>query len=226
MNVKDRIKGGLIVSCQALENEPMHGSYIMSRFAAAAVEGGAIGIRANTAEDICEIRRTVSVPVIGIVKRDYKDSDIYITPTMREIDEIMSVGAEIIALDATKRARPNGLKLDEFISEIRAKYKDVMLMADISDYEEAVRAETLGFDFVGTTLRGYTEYTKAAVLPDTGFIETLAKKLKVPVIAEGGIGTPEQLRRAIDVGAFCAVVGGAITRPQNITKGFVAALKR
>ncbi len=106
MEILDKIKGGLIVSCQGLENEPMHSSFIMGRFARAACEGGAVGIRANTTSDIHEIKNNVSLPVIGIIKRDYSDSEIYITPTMKEIDELMAEGVDIIALDATLRDRP------------------------------------------------------------------------------------------------------------------------
>ena len=118
MNTLEKIKGGLIVSCQALAHEPMHSSFIMGRFARAAVEGGAVGIRANTKEDIAEIKNNVTVPVIGIVKRDYSDSEIYITPTMKEIEELLTVSPEIIAIDATKRARPAGESLADFVKKI------------------------------------------------------------------------------------------------------------
>ena len=119
-----KLKGGLIVSCQALASEPLHSSYIMSRMAFAAKEGGACGIRSNSPEDIIEIRKTVDLPVIGLHKVDYDDSDIYITPTMKEIDALVATGVEIIALDATNRIRPGGLTLTEFFTEVRAKYPD------------------------------------------------------------------------------------------------------
>jgi N-acylglucosamine-6-phosphate 2-epimerase len=220
----DKIKGGLIVSCQGLENEPMHSSFIMGRFARAAYEGGAVGIRANTTSDIHEIKNNVSLPVIGIIKRDYSDSEIYITPTMKEIDELMAEGVDIIALDATLRDRPKGEKLEEIVKAVREKYK-VLLMADISTFEEAQNAEKLGFDLIGTTLRGYTPYTKGINLPDFDFIKKLSSELKTPIVAEGGINYPEELKKVFDNGAFTAVVGGAITRPQNITKRFVNVLK-
>lgn len=225
MNVKDRIKGGLIVSCQGLENEPMHSSFIMGRFAKAAKEGGAVGIRANTAEDITEIKNNVDLPVIGIVKRVYDGSDVYITPTMKEVDELIGVGVEIIATDATKRARPDGSSLDDFVKAIRAKYPDVLLMADTSDYEEMKKADELGFDFIGTTMRGYTAYTVGVKIPDFDLIKRASETLNAPIIAEGGIWTPEELKCVLDSGAFAAVVGGAITRPQNITRRFVEAIK-
>lgn len=224
MKVLDKLKGGLIVSCQGLDNEPMHSSFIMGRFALAAHEGGAVGIRANTTSDIHEIKNNVSLPIIGIIKRDYSDSEIYITPTMKEIDELMAEGVDIIAIDATLRDRPNGEKLEEIVKKVREKY-NVLLMADISTFEEAQNAEKLGFDLIGTTLRGYTPYTKGTKLPDFKFIKELAENLKTPVVAEGGINTPEELKKVFDCGAFTAVVGGAITRPQNITKRFVDAIK-
>lgn len=220
----NKLKGKLIVSCQGLENEPMHGSYIMGRFAKAAVEGGASGIRANTVSDITEIKKNVNVPLIGIIKQVYDDSKVYITPTMKEVEELVKAGVDIIAIDGTKRIRPNGLTLEKLVKEIKEKYPEQLLMADVSDYDEAVNAEKLGFDFIGTTMRSYTEYTEGIKIPDFEFIGKLSKTLKTPIIAEGGISTPQELKKAIESGAFCAVVGGAITRPQNITRGFVKAI--
>lgn len=133
MNEKvESLKGKLIVSCQALPHEPLHSSFIMGRMALAAKEGGAYGIRANTKEDIAEIQTQVDLPVIGIVKRDYEDSKVYITPTMKEINELMEVRPDIIALDATHSLRPGGRTLDEFYREIRNSYPEQLLMADCS----------------------------------------------------------------------------------------------
>ena len=120
----ESLKGKLIVSCQALPHEPLHSSFIMGRMALAAKEGGAYGIRANTKEDIQEIRHNVDLPVIGIVKRDYADSEVYITPTMKEVDELMEAGPEIIALDATGRLRPEGVALKDFFRQVKEKYPD------------------------------------------------------------------------------------------------------
>lgn len=223
--IKKTIRGGLIVSCQALDNEPMHSSFIMGRFAKAAAEGGAVGIRANTAEDINEIKKNTSLPVIGIVKRDYEGSDVYITPTMKEVDELMAVGVDIMAIDATKRLRPGKVDLCTFVKQIREKYPDVVLMADTSDYDEMIYADKLGFDFVGTTMRGYTDYTKGVKIPDFDLIKRVSGEISAPVIAEGGIWEPQELKRALESGAFAAVVGGAITRPQNITRRFVNILR-
>jgi len=221
-----KIKGGLIVSCQALEDEPLHSSYIMSRMAYAAKLGGAVGIRANSAEDIEAIKKTVDLPVIGIIKKEYSDSDVYITPTMKEIDELVTAGADIIASDATARIRPGGITLEDFYMQIREKYPDILLMADISTFEEGVKAAKLGFDLVGTTLCGYTEYTKDIGLPNYDLLERLTKELEIPVVAEGGIWEPNQLKKVLELNAFVAVVGTAITRPREITKRFVSSITK
>lgn len=221
------LRGKLIVSCQALPNEPLHSSFIMGRMARAAKEGGALGIRANTKEDITEIKKNVDLPVIGIVKRDYEDSEIYITPTMKEVDELMEVKPEIIALDATNRLRPNKLTLDEFYKMVRGKYPNQKLMADCSTLEEAIHADKIGFDFIGTTLVGYTPLSKGYHIEENDFelIREILSKVSNKVIAEGNINTPEKARRVIELGCFSVVVGSIITRPQLITKEFVKALE-
>ena len=227
MNEKiESLKGKLIVSCQALPHEPLHSSFIMGRMALAAKEGGAYGIRANTKEDIAEIQTQVDLPVIGIVKRDYEDSKVYITPTMREINELMEVKPDIIALDATHSLRPGGRTLDEFYREIRNSYPEQLLMADCSTVEEALFADQLGFDFIGTTLVGYTDQSKSLKIESNDFeiIRQIVAKVKHRVIAEGNINTPEKARRVIELGAFSVVVGSIITRPQLITKSFAEAL--
>ena len=134
--ILESIRGKLIVSCQALPEEPLHSPFIMGRMALAALEGGAAGIRANTPEDVTEIRRVVHLPVIGLYKKDYPDSEVYITPTMDEISAMVDCGCEIVAMDATARFRPDGLTLDEVFSEARKKYPDQLFMADCSTLEE------------------------------------------------------------------------------------------
>ena len=228
MNNIESVKGHLIVSCQALPDEPLHSSFIMGRMARAAKWGGAKGIRANTVEDINEIQKEVDLPVIGIIKRVYGDCPVFITPTMKEIDELIE-GAhpEIVALDATCRVRPDGRTLDELYADIRAKYPEQKLMAYCSTLEECLHAAQLGFDFVGTTLVGYTKQSSELKIEENDFeiIRTILSKVKHPVIAEGNINTPEKLKRVLDLGAYCAVVGSAITRPQLITKTFADAIK-
>ena len=218
----------MIVSCQALPHEPLHSSFIMGRMALAAKEGGAAGIRANTKEDIAEIQAQVDLPVIGIVKRDYEDSKVYITPTMKEIEELIEVKPEIIALDATSDLRPGGKTLDGFYREIRAAYPEQLLMADCSTVEEALHADELGFDFIGTTLVGYTEQSRGLKIEadDFAIIREIVAKVRHRVIAEGNINTPEKARRVIELGAFSVVVGSIITRPQLITKSFAEALRQ
>lgn len=220
------LKGKLIVSCQALPEEPLHSSFIMGRMALAAKEGGAYGIRANTKEDIKEIKSQVDLPVIGIVKRNYEGCDVYITPTMKEIDELMEAGPEIIAMDATISKRPGGKSLDDFFYEVKTKYPDQLFMADCSTVEEALHADELGFDFIGTTMVGYTEQSRHLRIEKNDFeiLREIVAKVKHRVIAEGNINTPEKARRVIELGAFSVVVGSIITRPQLITKSFVEAL--
>ena len=223
--ILDAIKGQLIVSCQALPSEPLHSSYIMSRMAYAAYLGGSKGIRANSAEDILEIKKTVDLPVIGIIKIDYEDApDVYITPTMKEVDALVEIGVEVIAMDATKRTRSGQLDLDTFFKAVREKYPDQLFMADCSNIEEGMHAAEIGFDLIGTTMAGYTEYTKGCSLPPYRMIKTLVEQCGKPVIAEGNISTPEQCRHAMDIGVHAVVVGSAITRPLEITKKFKAAL--
>ncbi|MDX8418177.1 MAG: N-acetylmannosamine-6-phosphate 2-epimerase [Absicoccus sp.] len=219
-------KGHLIVSCQALPDEPLHSSFIMGRMALAAYQGGAKGIRANTVEDIKEIQKIVDLPIIGIIKHPYGDNPVFITPTMKEVDALMEVKPAVIALDATCRPRPDGKTLDEMVQEIRAKYPDQKIMADCSTLDEMKHADALGFDFVGTTLVGYTEESKGDHIETNDFelIRNFIAQSDRPVIAEGNIDTPEKARRVLDLGCYSVVVGSIITRPQLITKRFVKAV--
>lgn len=219
--ILNKIKGGLIVSCQALSNEPLYSSYIMSRMAYAAELGGASGIRANTPEDITEIKKSVKLPVIGLYKQIFPDSEVYITPTEAAVDALMESRPDIIAIDATNRLRPYGISLDDFFLKVRKKYPNMLFMGDCSTYEDALHAKLLGFDLVGTTLCGYTKETKGSRLPNFDLMKELSVNLSIPVIAEGGIWTPEQLKEAFGCGVYAAVVGTAITRPMDITRRFV-----
>lgn len=221
-----QLKGKLIVSCQALKDEPLHSSFIMGRMALAAKQGGAAGIRANTKEDILEIKKNVSLPVIGIVKRDYPDSEIYITATMQEVDELMEVRPEIIALDATDRVRPGGISLDMLFQQIKEKYPDQLLMADCATVAEAIHADQLGFDLIGTTMIGYTAASAGddVSAEDFKLLREIVQKVKALVVCEGKIDTPEKAKRALELGAHTVVVGAAITRPHLITKKFVDAI--
>ena len=228
--INDRVnelKGNLIVSCQALEDEPLHSSFIMGRMARAAKLGGASGIRANTVEDILEIRKNVSLPIICIIKKVYADSDVYITPTMSEIDSLMSIAPDIVAFDATDRRRPGQISLDDFYKQVRNKYPEQLFMADCSTIEEAVHADRLGFDFIGTTLVGYTPYSASDRIEADDFriIREILNRVKHPVIAEGHIDMPEKAAKVLELGCFSVVVGGAITRPMLITERYAQAIK-
>ena len=167
---KDRlletIEGRLIVSCQALHDEPLHSPFVMGRMALAAMEGGAAGIRANSPEDVVEIKKTVDLPVIGLYKRSYPDSEVYITATMAEIDAMAASGCDVIAMDATDRIHPGGFSIDALFSQARKAYPHMIFMADCSTFEECIHAAEIGFDLVGTTLRSYTSYTKNVRIPD------------------------------------------------------------
>ncbi|WP_072524797.1 N-acetylmannosamine-6-phosphate 2-epimerase [Clostridium sp. Marseille-P3244] len=222
--ILQHLQGRLIVSCQALDFEPLHSSFIMSRMAYAAELGGAGGIRANTVPDIQAIKKETSLPIIGIIKKDYPDTDVVITTTEREVDALAEEGVDIIAMDATFRTRHDGETLEHLFQRVREKYPRQLFMADCSTYEEGVNAENLGFDIVSTTLCGYTDYTQGRELPDYQTVEKFVKELHCPVIAEGGIWTPEQLRKIMDFGVLAVVIGTAITRPMEITRHFVSAL--
>lgn len=228
MDKFDVIEGKLIVSCQALPDEPLHSPVIMGRMALAAKEGGASGIRANTREDIIEIKRVVDLPIIGIVKKNYEDSHVYITPTMAEVDELVSANVDIIALDATIELRPNNMSLEAFFKLVKEKYPHQKFMADCSTLEEAIEADRLGFDFIGTTLVGYTRYTEGTQIEANDFelIKKILSSVKTPVIAEGNISTPEKARRVLELGCYSVVVGSAITRPQWITKKFIDEMEK
>ncbi|TBL80160.1 N-acetylmannosamine-6-phosphate 2-epimerase [Paenibacillus thalictri] len=223
-NILTLIKRKLVVSCQALPEEPLHSPYIMGRMAYAAYLGGASGIRANSVADIREIKKHVDLPIIGIIKQVYDGSDVFITPIAEQVEDLYREGVGMIAMDATDRIRPDGSTITELFPKLRAMYKDQLFMADCSTYEEAVKAVELGFDTVGTTLSGYTQATRNKSLPDFDLIEQLVKHVSVPVIAEGGISTPEELKRVFDLGVYSAVVGSAITRPMDITKKFIKVL--
>jgi N-acylglucosamine-6-phosphate 2-epimerase len=220
-----RFNGGLIVSCQALEDEPMHGAQIMAAMARAALEGRAAGIRANGPADIAAIRAAVDLPLIGLYKAPISGYKVYITPTVLHACAVAEAGADIIALDATQREHPDGLEAAGLIQLVKQQTKKPVL-ADISTFTEGLAAWQAGADAVSTTLSGYTDYSPQQEVPDFTLLRKLVAELTIPVIAEGRISTPEQAARALDLGAFAVVVGSAITRPQWITRQFTRRISR
>lgn len=220
-----KLKRGLLVSCQAVKGEPLYGYGIMHLFAKAAEAGGASGIRA-LAEEVDSIKATVDIPVIGLTKQCYSDSEIYITPTKKDVDKLLQTKCDVICMDATNRARPNGETLEEVYLYARKHCNGRELMADVSTFEEAQNAEKLGFEYISTTLRGYTDYTKNCVLPDLDFVAQCKNGISnSKIIAEGGYFEASQVEKLSDINPYALVIGSAITRPKMITEYFNNALK-
>ncbi|MDE2852964.1 MAG: N-acetylmannosamine-6-phosphate 2-epimerase [Chloroflexota bacterium] len=215
------VKGRLIVSCQALQDEPLHGAEIMAKMALAAKIGGAAAIRANGPADIRAIKRAVDLPVIGLYKQG--DSGVYITPSFDAAAEIAAAGADVIALDCTDRPRPDGAPVGELLARIHGELRRPSF-ADVSTLDEAKAAVDMGAAMAAPTLSGYTGDSPAQEGPDFELLAQMIEALPISVIAEGRIHRPEQARRALDMGAWAVVVGSAITRPRSITARFAAAL--
>jgi N-acylglucosamine-6-phosphate 2-epimerase len=219
--ILQRLGGGLVVSCQAYGDEPMNDAETMTKVALSAVAGRAVAIRAQGISHLERMRPQLDVPLIGLWK-DGADG-VFITPTLEHARAVAATGAEIVALDGTARPRPDGLSLPETISGLRDTH-DVLVMADVSTFEEGIAAVEAGADAVGTTLSGYTPYTVKTDGPDLDLVGRLAQALDVPVIAEGRIHTPAAAAEAVRRGAHCVVVGTAITHPSSITSWFADAV--
>lgn len=223
----ERIKGKVIVSCQAVPGEPLYveEKSIMYLMARAAKQAGTPAIRTSSIRDVIAIKEETGLPVIGLVKIQYEGFERYITPTMKEVDALVEAGSDVIALDCTEQKRGDGKTISEFISEVRAKYPEAVLMADISTYEEGVNAWKLGMDLVGTTMSGYTPQSPKLDGPDYELVKKLSETIDVPVIGEGRVHNPEQAVDMLKAGAFAVVVGGAITRPLEIAQRFIKAVE-
>ena len=223
----ESLRGGLIVSCQAMPSCSLDDPEIIAALAEAVVAGGAVGIRADAPQNIQAIRKRSKIPIIGIWKRNQKGSGVIITPCLEDVLAVAEAGAEVVALDATFRHWPKKEHLEELVQEAKAR-SSALLMADVSNLAEGVRATQIGFDFVATTLSGYSgEEESQAEEPDLSLIRQF-KQLpdnSIPIIAEGRISTPKQAAEALRAGAFAVVVGTAITRPQVLTEKFCAALE-
>ena len=218
------LQGGLIVSCQANEGNPMYGPYFMGAFAAAAEMGGAVGFRANGPADVSAIRKITQRPIIGIYKQR-ETWPVYITPTLQSARDVVTAGANIVALDATHQARKGGLSPEVLIDQIKREL-GCLVMADIDTLDEGLMAAAAGADIVATTMSGYTHRTRHISHdgPDLILLCELAQRIATPVICEGRIHTPEQLAAAFEAGAFAVVVGTAITNPTEVTKKFMRAI--
>ncbi len=218
----DTLRGALVVSCQAQRHEELHGAHHMVAMARSVVRGGAGAVRAEGPSDIRAIREAVDVPIIGLWKLG--SQGVFITPTLESAREVAESGADIVALDCTLRPRPDGGSYRETIEFLHGL--GVLVMADISTLEEGIQAVAWGADVVSTTLSGYTPYSRQSREPDLELVSELAHEVRVPIFAEGRISSPEQAQEALERGAHCVVVGGAITRPADITAKFADAVGR
>lgn len=224
----DLIRGTIVVSCQATPGEPLYmkDQSIMYLMARAAKQAGAKMIRTSSVRDIVEIKEETGLPVIGLIKREYPGYTGRITMTMREVDECMEAMADIVSIDCTFNERADGLTPGEFLGQVKAKYPNIIIMADCATLEEAVAAYEAGADLVGSTMNGYTPQTRDCKGdPNYELVRQMVAALPCPVIAEGRVHTPEQARKMLEIGAWAVVVGGAITRPLEIANRFMAAVK-
>ena len=217
MNKKEffeQIKGKVIVSCQALPGEPLYveEKSVMYLMARAGKQAGTPAIRTSSIRDVVAIKEETGLPVIGLIKVHYPGFDGFITPTMKEVDALAAVGSG------------DGKTVNAFIAEVRQKYPDAILMADISTYDEGVNAWKQGMDIVGTTMSGYTDYSPKLDEPDYELVRRLSETISVPVIGEGKVHYPDQAVKILEAGAHAVVVGGAITRPLEIASRFMAAV--
>lgn len=224
MNIINRLKGKVVVSVQAMPSEPLYLEKCMVAMMKSVIKGGAGGLRVAGARDVKNAKHLFDVPIIGLTKPDIIPSNwqeiVYITPTLKEVIELVEAGADIIAFDGTMRERPNGAKLEELIKYV--KINNRVSMADISTLEEGINAEKLGANILSTTLSGYTQFSKnRGNGPDFELLKQLVDNTNLPVVLEGRIWEPEEVDKAFELGAHCVVIGSAITRPQLITKRFV-----
>lgn len=224
-DILNRIKGTVVVSVQAMPNEPLYLEQCMIGMMKSVVNGGAGALRLAGARDVKNAKKLFNLPIIGLTKpniipKKYKEL-VYITPNIKDVIELVEAGADVIATDATQRKRPNNEKLQDLIKYIHINKR--LAMADISTLEEGLNAKELGADIISTTLAGYTleSANSPANEPDFELLKQLVEQTQLPVVLEGRIWEPEQVNKAFELGAHCVVIGSAITRPQLITKRFV-----
>ncbi|MBL1210753.1 N-acetylmannosamine-6-phosphate 2-epimerase [Geminocystis sp. GBBB08] len=205
------LKSSLIISCQAPSDSPLHNPNIIAAMGKACINQGAKGLRIDSPSHITAVKQLLpNIPVIGLWKQMGLNSSVYITPRFKDAVAVSEAGADIIAIDATQRSRPNGETMSEIITQIQQKLGKPV-MADIDTLENAIAASNAGADFIGTTLYGYTKETQDLLPPSFEFIEKLIKSIDKPIICEGGVKTPQEVKKALDLGCFSVVVGTAIT---------------
>lgn len=217
--------GGLVVSCQAYPGEPMRSALVMAAIAETVVDAGAAGVRVQGIDDIVAVKARVNTPVIGLIKTP--GNGVFITPTLHDVEAVCKAGADIVAVDGTRRSRPDGAPLRKSIELAHEMGK--MVMADCSSVDDGRFCEANGVDIVGTTLAGYTHEWPEAELhraagPDISLVAKLRQTIVTPIFAEGRIGTPVEARACLEAGAFAVVVGSAITHPGRITQRFLQSL--
>jgi N-acylglucosamine-6-phosphate 2-epimerase len=225
---EELVPRGVIVSCQLEPTEPLHTPQHCALFAQAAEAGGATAIRAEGVANIQEIRATTRLPLIGCLRDSYSDGWMLVTSDVGAVEKLVRVGTDVVALDATLRMRPSGLDGIRFLAEVRKRYPDLPLVADISTFEEGVRAADVGASALSTVLCGRTKETYEQSLvasPNLDLIYRLATTVGIPVLAEGFIWNTSDAAEAMESGAYGVIVGGAITRPRVITQLFVSAVE-
>lgn len=226
VNALDTMRGGIVISCQPLPDEPadpMRDPYVQARVAASAVRGGAVALRINGVDDIRAVRQAVAVPIIGLIK--HGEGPVFITPTARHAVDAAAAGADIVAVDATDRPRPDGLAFSHTVAMIHEQ-TSTLVVADVSTADEGLAAVDAGADAVATTLSGYTAASAGRDGPDLALLATLTARLDLPVIAEGRYRTVEDVERGFENGAHAVVVGNAITSPLWLTRRLITESRR
>lgn len=231
-----RLRGGLVVSCQAPAGSPLHDPYVIARMALSAERGGAVAVRVDSPDHIRAARALCTVPIIGLHKQVHAGCDVYITPTLAAACGVVDAGADIVAVDATRRPRPGGETLEALIEGLRTGARGpgrddapgrtwgrVTVIADVSTEDEGLAALDFGVDGLATTLSGYTAHSPTLDGPDLTLVAALARRAHVPVLCEGRVRSTADVRRAFEAGAFAVVVGGAITGLDGRVRDFVTA---
>lgn len=225
-SVLEKLKGGMIVSCQSEGDDPFNANPdYMGLFAKAAEMGGAVGIRTQGIEKLKSIKRATPLPVIGLLKGKFADGTVKITGSYSEVEQLINAKADIVAIDGTFRER-EGITGPEFIKEVKKRF-GCCVLADIATLEEAIACELNGADAISTTLNGYTLDTMSNVeTPNLYLLESILKEVNIPVFAEGRYNVPVDAQKAMEMGAYGVISGTALTRPRVITKWFVQAVEK